>query len=47
VHSIIDMSLNCLRVNDDCLMISVFDEYILVTFGNDWLMNCIIIDYMT
>jgi len=26
---------------------SVFDEYILVTFGIDWLMNCVIIEYVT
>lgn len=28
-------------------MISVFDEYILVTFGIDWLLNCVIIKYAT
>jgi hypothetical protein len=39
------MSLNHLYVDDDYLMISVIDEYILVTF--EWLMNCVIIEYVT
>jgi len=32
-HNIIGMSLNCLRVDDVYLIISVNEEYKLVTFG--------------